>query len=113
MAGQPSLQLRVFKEKIPVIHTAILNSVVTLAREACSQGLILEETKRELSAHHLTDDARADVFIQALQYSIGSDHTRLMKFVDVLRKSDSKYYSTLIETLSTFCWPISSSCIHA
>ena len=97
-----------FKEKIPVIHTAILNSVVTLAREACSQGLILEETKREVSAHHLTDDARADVFIQALQYSIGSDHTRLMKFVDVLRKSDSKYYSTLIETLSTFCWPISS-----
>ena len=73
---------------------------MNLAHEAYSQGLILKSTHSEVLNKSLPGE-RATVFIQALEDSIKAEPTRLEKFVEILKKSDPAYYSTLIDKLSS------------
>ena len=90
----------VFRENFAYICRTVQNNVTPLAHEAYSQGMILSGTHSEV-LNKSTPSERATVFILALEDSIKSEPTRLEKFVEILKESDTAYYSTLINKLSS------------
>ena len=90
----------VFRENFAYIYRTVQGNVTELAHEAYSQGLILKSTHSEVLNKSIPSE-RATVFTQALEDSIKAEPTRLEKFVEILKKSDPAYYSTLINKLSS------------
>lgn len=76
-----------------------------LAHQAYAKGLISKVMHRTVAdaRNHLTVDERTDLFMEELESKIRIEATALVKFVDVLRESDSVYYAILIQLISKLC----------
>ena len=105
MRQQQSPELRVFQEKRLILHTGILNNIQDIARRAFAHSLIPGGVNRSITdtLNHLTADERTDQLLKELESRIRVDPAVLLKFVEVLRESDSACYATLISTIGKFC----------
>ena len=82
------------------LQKAVSNNLVDLSGYLLSDGLITPSNRRELTNQHTAVNHRAAKLVEIIQEKVQLDHTNYNKFIDILKKADSVYYSEILTILS-------------